>query len=196
MPAMIPSTLLQVAGAADTTYTRIIGTELSGLAQALAIAEIGAVILVYVFLGVAVFALLRLQKGVSEAREKLDGVQRDVRELVESGNQIVAKATGIVESVRASVDSVHETVEYANRRAQRAVSDLADRVDEFNRTLALIQSDTQNVVVAALSAVRGVRAGVHAFKTGRRARHVEGNGETPEALPSRPRLKRRAPAGA
>jgi uncharacterized protein YoxC len=196
MPTMIPSAFLQVAGATDTTYTRIVGTELSGLAQALAIAEIGAVILVYVLLAVALFALLRLQKGVNEAREKLDGVQRDIKELVESGNKIVTTATGIVESVKSSVESVHETVDYANRRAQRAVSDLADRVDEFNRTLALIQSDTQNVVVAALSAVRGVRAGVNAFKSGRRARHVDGNGEPPDALPSRPRLKRRAPAGA
>jgi hypothetical protein len=95
--------------------------------------------------------------------------------------------------VKSTVDDVHETVEYTNKRAQQAVGDLADTVDDFNRTLTVMQSETQGVVVAALSAMRGVSAGVKALKRrpGRKKADEDRNGDERVEAGARPRLKRR-----
>lgn len=185
--------LFQAAAAADTVVM-----EMSTLQKVLAVAQIGAVILAYVLMGALLFAVLRMAKAVEAAKDKIDDVRKDIRELIENGNKIVAKGNAIVESVKRSVDGVTGTVNTATHRANRAVSQLADRVDEFNHTLSLVQSETQNVVVGALAAVKGVKAGLGVIKgrgrqRSRRDLPREDDGDGHDHSP-RPRLKRRAHA--
>jgi uncharacterized protein YoxC len=186
--------LIQAAAAADTVVM-----ELSTLQKVLAVAEIGAVLLAYVLMGALLFAVLKMAKAVEAAKDKIDDVRKDIRELIDNGNKIVAKGNAIVDSVRKSVDGVAGTVDTATHRAQRAVSDLADRVDEFNHTLSLVQSETQTAVVGALAAIKGVKAGLGAMRGRRRPKadlpraDDNGDGFEEEASP-RPRLKRRAHA--
>ncbi len=80
---------------------------------------------------------------------------------------------------------------------------LADRVDEFNGALGIVQEDTQSVIFSALAALKGVRAGLSALRNGRRrkgGRHREVERErshrdqdAPIDSDDRPRLRRRAP---
>jgi uncharacterized protein YoxC len=197
MDLLTPALFFQVASAADTVVARVVATELSTLQKVLAVAEIGLVVLAYVLIGALLFAVLRIAKTIEQAKDKLEDVRKDIRELVENGNKIVAKANGIVDSVKSSIEGVQETVDYTNQRAQQAVSNLADRVDEFNNTLSIVQTETQNVVVGALSAIKGVKAGVSAMTRRKRARPVtppvDRNGDGRVEAPARPRLKRRAP---
>jgi uncharacterized protein YoxC len=187
---------LQIAGAADTVITKVVATELSTLQKVLAFAEIGAVLLAYALMAALLFAILKMARAVEAARDKVDDVRKDVRELIDNGNRILERANSIVESVKSSVEGVTDTVDTANRRAHQAVSDLADRVDDFNRTLTLVQTETQDAVVTALSAIKGVKAGVGALRGRRRPKakaaippdDADGDGR---ATTGRPRLKRR-----
>jgi uncharacterized protein YoxC len=195
MHVLIPAVFFQVAAASDTLITRVVATELSTLQKILAFAEIGLVVLAYALVGGLLFAVLKITKTIEEAKDKLEDVRKDVRELVENGNKIVAKANGIVDTVKSSIDSVHETVETANQRARNAVSNLADRVDEFNNTLTIVQTETQDAVGTALAAIKGVKAGLGAFTRRKRTRATvpadDLNGDGQLGAPVRPRLKRR-----
>jgi uncharacterized protein YoxC len=196
MPLLTQTLLLQAAAASDTVITRLVGSQLSGLQKVLAVAEIGAVVLAYALIGALLFAALKVAKAIEASKDEIKEVRRDIHDLVRHMNGIVESSKGIVDSVRHGIEHVQETADYANQRVKRAVGDLADRVDEFNRTITLVQSETQDVVIAALSAVRGVRAGMTALKRKRpkETRGETGNGDFRVDTPARPRLKRRAHA--
>lgn len=196
MHTLISGIVLQVAGATDTVLMRMVPGETSAFDKILGVAQMGAVVLAYVLMGAAVFAVFKLQKSFEGAKSSLDEVGRDIKELVDNANAISRHATSIMEDVKANVDGVSETVAVANRRAQQAVGDLADRVDDFNRTLGLVQTETQDVVVGALAAIKGVKAGVRALGRRKRAKAAPPSNDVNEdgnvAVPARPRLKRRA----
>lgn len=200
MPLILALVVTQLASASDTAVVRVIAPTPSALDRVLMVAEIGAVLLAYVLVAGVVFAGLRARRSLDSARESLDAVGKDLKELADNANRISHSVTQMAETIRRDVDEVHSTVEYANRRARTAVTTLADRIDRFNDTVGVVQKDTENVVFAALSAIKGVRAGVAAMR-GRRpkrgrprsaARRDDDELDTPPDLPARPRLRRRA----
>src|SRR5436190_24259296 len=113
MHLLSPALFLQVAVAHDTVLTRIVETELSTLEKILAFAQNGAVVLVYVLLAALVFAILKMAKTIEQAKDKLEDVRMDIRELIDNGNKIVAKTNSIVDTVKSSIDGVQETVDNA-----------------------------------------------------------------------------------
>lgn len=198
MDVLNPTLFFQVAAASDTLLARVVGAELTALQKVLAVAQIGLVVLAYVMVGALVFAALKVAKSIDAAKDKLEDVRSDVHQLIGKADAIVTKADSMVESVKSTVDGVTDTVKRANRRAHAAASDLADRVDEFNRTLSLVQTETQDGVIAALSAIKGVTAGVSALRRGRgkgKAVREDSRGDERKDRPTRPRLKRREHAG-
>jgi hypothetical protein len=188
--------LQQSLARADTVVTVIVPPSAGWFAQLTDIAG-GILTLLTVILMIAgVLALIRLRKSFDNAQSSLNEVGRDVRELVDATNRIAQDFAGVSDSVRKTASGLGDTVEYANERARRAVSDLADRVDEFNVALATVQHDTQSVMVSALAALRGVRAGMAAIRRPRNKRDQDGrldpaDDDAPD-LPARPRLRRRA----
>src|SRR5262249_4964091 len=162
------------------------------------VAGSAAVLLPYLLFGAAIWVALRVRKSLESARVALDEIGKQLSSLTQYANEIAGDVAAVTETVRTQVDSVHETVEYANRRARHAVTVLADRVDEFNGALATVQQDTQQVLVTALAALKGVRAGVSALRKQRKPRVPDpgeaalGDDDTPPDLPARPRLRRRA----
>jgi uncharacterized protein YoxC len=183
---------------ADTVITRMVPPAAGWFERTTEIAG-GILTLLTVALMVGgILALIRLRRSFEAAQSSLDEVSKDVRELVDATNRIAQDFAGVSDSVRKTAAGLNDTVEYANERARRAVSQLADRVDEFNGALAAVQHDTQNVVVSALAALKGVRAGMDAIRRPRRKRDRENpddgfdvDGDAPD-LPARPRLRRRA----
>jgi uncharacterized protein YoxC len=188
--------LLPQSAVRDTVITWVVPAPSGWFEQVTDIAA-GILTLLTVLLMVGgVLALIRLRKSFEAAQSSLDGVSKDVRELVDATNRIAQDFAGVSDSVRKSASGLSDTVDYANERARRAVSQLADRVDEFNGALAAVQHDTQNIVVSALAALKGVRAGMNAIRRPRRKHDRDGrvdvdDDEAPD-LPARPRLRRRA----
>jgi uncharacterized protein YoxC len=201
MYTLITELALQGTFAADTVLMRAVPPESTFLQTVLSIAEVLAVLLAYALLGAAVIAVLKLRKAVDLAKSSFDEVARDVRALADNLNKISQSAVGIADIVRKEVDSVQDTVAYANERTKRAITGIADSVDGFNRSVGLVQQDAQNAIVTAISTIRGVRAGVSALGIGRSkkkrrraaAAAIEADLEhEPDNVPARPRLKRRA----
>ena len=182
----------------DTIVARMVPSPTTGFQTVIAIAGSAAVLLPYLLFGTAIWAGFRMRKSFEAARSSLDEIGRHLSALSEHANRIAADVASVTDTVRTQVDSMHETVEYANRRARHAVTVLADRVDEFNGALSAVQQDTQQVIVTALAALKGVRAGVSALRKRKRPSSEPesvpdaDDDETPPDLPARPRLRRRA----
>lgn len=198
LPLSFLEVLQQARTLPDTIVARLVPPPASGFQTVSAIASAAAVLLPYVVLGAAVWAALRMRKSFESVKQSLELVAQHLAALTENANRVATDVASVADTVRTQVDSVHETVEYANRRARHAVKVLADRVDEFNNTLAAVQQDTQGVVVTALAALRGVRAGASALRKKPRPSRApadtadEPDDDTPPDLPARPRLRRRA----
>lgn len=195
MPVLTTMLLLQAASSSDTVVARVVATQMSGLQKVLAVAEIGAVLLAYALLAALLLVALKVAKALEASKDEIKEVRRDIHDLVKHMNRIVESSKGIVDSVKNGIENVQGTADYANRRVKRAIGDLADRVDEFNHTMTLVQTETQDVVVAALSAIRGVKAGVGALRK-RKRRLADNDTDSPNEdprvdAPARPRLKRR-----
>ena len=187
--------------AADTVIAKIVLPEPSWFEQVIAIASGILTLLPFALLIVAIWVAFKLRESFERARESLTDVRTDIRELIGAANRISEDVAGMSSSVRSSVDALNETVTYTNTRARQAVSRLADRVDAFNDALEVVQEDTQSVIVTALSALRGLRAGVAAMRkpTRRRRRREEpdvplDDDDEPADYP-RPSLRRRARGG-
>lgn len=197
---MQPLTLLltQATALPDTIVARIVPPSTSWFTQ---VTDVAAGVLILLALGMfvgVIWVALRLRASFERAQGTLEDVGRDLKTLVDRANGVAQNATAIAEAVRADLQDVRETVDFANQRARHAVSVLADRVDDFNAALATMQRDTQGIVVTALTAFRGLRAGMAAFRgRGRRrpqpAEMVFAEDEDVEnEIPERPRLRRRA----
>jgi hypothetical protein len=204
MQPLLFSAFAQSSALPDTVLMRLVPSQATGVQQFMAAAQAGAVLLVYVLVIAAIWAVIRLRRRLHGALDTLEAVGRDLRTLAENANRISSSVAEVAASVRSDVATVHETVEYANRRARHAVSVLADRVDEFNGALGIVQEDTQGVIFSALAALKGVRAGLAALRgtpggrggrrRGKSVRGTHADEETPIDLAERPRLRRRAPA--
>jgi hypothetical protein len=186
--------------ATDTVVARIVLPEPSWFDQVVSIAGGILTLLPFVLLIVAIWVAFKLRESFDRAREALTDVRADIRELIGAANRISEDVAGMSSSVRTSVDSLNETVTYTNTRARHAVSRLADRVDAFNDALEVVQEDTQSVIVTALSALRGLRAGVAAMRKPSRRRRRREEPDLPpddddDAEYARPSLRRRARGG-
>jgi hypothetical protein len=196
--------LMQDRGLAGLDSVRLVPPPESWFAQVTDVAT-GILTILTVGLFVAlIWMAIRLRKSFDEAQASLAEMRRDLHELVDRASKLAENAAAVAVTVREEVGHVRETVDYANRRARHAVTALADRVDEFNSALAAVQRDTQGVLVTALAAARGIRAGVSAMrKRPRRPQpadmayahdDADDDSEPPADLPARPRLRRRVRA--
>jgi hypothetical protein len=203
MQPLLFAALTHTPALPDTVLMRVVPAAATGLQQFLAFAEVGAVVLVDVLVATVIWAVVRLRHSLEAARASLEGFGRDLRSLADNANRISVNVAEVAASVRSDVASVHETIDYANRRAHHAVTVLADHVDEFNGALGIVQDDTQNAIFSALAALKGVRAGLAALRGGRsgkggrrrdaRRERTGDDAESPIDLVERPRLRRRAP---
>ena len=130
-PLLFP-VIAQAAAVHDTVMVAMVPAAATGIQQFVAVAEAGAVLLVYALVILVVWAVIRLRRTLEAARASIEGVDRDLRILVDNASRISQSVADVAASVKTDVAAVHETVEYANRRARHAVTVLADRVDEFN----------------------------------------------------------------
>lgn len=199
---MLALTVLLAQGSStptDTVVTRIVLPAASWFTQVADVASgLVAILTVLLFVSLLVVAV-RMRRSFDRAQAALEDIGRDLRTLVERANGVAQHAGTLAEALHSDLNEVRETVDFANRRARHAVSQMADRVDEFNDSLATMQRDTRGMVVTALAAFRGLRAGMAAFKRrGRKPQPAEMvfdddyDDEPEHDLPARPRLRRRA----
>jgi hypothetical protein len=194
-------TIVQGLSTQDTLVMRTLPPVPTWWAQVTEVAGGILILLTVALVAGLLLLMLRLRKTVDKLEARFDELSTDAKQLIERGKAVTESVADITAGIREEMVSIRETVEVTNRRARRAVSRLADRVDQFNGALEAVQRDTQGVIVSAIAAVRGLRAGVAAMRRKpRRPAPAEitddfddddGSLELARELPSGPRLRRR-----
>ena len=160
LPILYPM-LLQSAVARDTIVALTVATRtpwdyLEGVVQ-LVVLAVALVALVTVVLGA-----LAVRRGVGALERALASITADAKPLMEEATRTVAEARGIVETVRSEVDKTAETVSAIRVRVDDVAQSAADRLEDVNALLDVVQQEMEDTVLAATSAVRGVRVGATA----------------------------------
>jgi uncharacterized protein YoxC len=177
----------------DTVVMRMVPPDPTWFEQITGVASGITSLLPYVLAIGLIVVAIRLRSSFEETKGVLASAKEDLNQLAEAATRMARDVAAVAEMVRTDVAKVHETVDYTNRRARRAVSALADRVDSFTATVEAVQTETQDVIISGLAAMRGVRAGVAALrkKPAPRSRARLAVDEDIDDPPSRPRLRRR-----
>jgi uncharacterized protein YoxC len=175
----------------DTVVMRMVPPDPSWFQQITGVAS-GITSLVPYALAIGlIYVAVKLRSSFDETKTALTSSKQDLKDLADAANRMAQDVAAVAEMVRTDVAKVHDTVDYTNRRARHAVSNLADRVDSFTATIEAVQTETQDVIISGLAALRGVRAGVAALRkkpTSRRHPALDDDRDDP---PARPRLRRR-----
>ncbi len=128
----------------------------------------GVLQIVVLLLGVAVLVTLVLllntvRLGVSRLNEAVERLSNETRPLIENANRVVGDARAVVTRVRRDIERVTSAAEEIGDRLYDAADTTAQRVDEVNAVLDVLQAELEDVAISAVSALRGANMGARAF---------------------------------
>jgi uncharacterized protein YoxC len=93
----------------------------------------------------------------------IERLQSDVAPLIRHANAIADNVNFLTTSIRSDIQKVNNTIDSANDRVKRALTQAERRLNEFNALMAVVQSEAEGVFVSTASTVRGVRRGAASF---------------------------------
>ena len=113
---------------------------------------------------------------MAKLNESVERLSNETRPLIESANQVVGDARAVVVRVRRDIERVTSAAEEIGDRLYDAADTTAQRVDEVNAVLDVLQAELEDVAISAVSAIRGANMGARAFgavfgKRSRNSRH-------------------------
>jgi hypothetical protein len=114
-------------------------------------------------LGIGMIYLARAAVALSVRLKRLErslqDIGRDARPVLDRARAIGENLNFIVMSVRKEVDRVSETIAVANDRLEDVIEAAEDRVQDLNALIDVVQSEVEESVITATSALRGIRTG-------------------------------------
>lgn len=171
LPRFATWSLLQVASLPDTIITRTIPDRgvlewTGGLLQIL-------VLLLAVGALVSLILLLRaMRDGVKQLNAALARITSDTRPMLANANAIVDDARAMVATVKRDVSAVSGAAAAMGDTLRDAADITAQRVDEVNAVLDVVQAELEETAITAVAAVRGVRLGAQEMLA-----HLPGRGQ-------------------
>jgi len=174
MVAMLGWILLQAAALPDTIVTKPIAAPTTALGTAISVANLLVSLLLIVLVLLLVPMVLGARKAVDQFSRLLDRLTRDLTPLVQHANTIAADVHYITASVRDEVAHVGSVIRDAGERVTGALDASEERLRELGSVLDVVQDEVEDTLVSAASTLRGARAGVAAFRNGRRGRRLRG----------------------
>lgn len=160
LPRLVTWTLWQAASLPDTIITRTIPDRgvlewTSGILQILVLLlAVGALVSLILLLGA-------MRDGVRKLNASLDRLTSDTRPLLANANAIVDDAREMVATVKRDVSVVSDAAAAMGDTILDAAQVTAQRVDEVNAVLDVVQDELEESAITAIAAVRGVRLGAH-----------------------------------
>jgi methyl-accepting chemotaxis protein len=160
LPRLVTWSLLQAASLPDTIITRTIPDRgvlewTSGVLQILVLLlAVGALISLILLLGA-------MKEGVRKLNGTLERIASDTRPLLANASAIVDDAREMVATVKRDVSTVSGAVAVMGDTILDAADVTAQRIDEVNAVLDVVQEELEETTISALTAVRGVRLGAN-----------------------------------
>ena len=106
-----------------------------------------------------VLLLLAVKKGIEQLNETVDKLSGDVRPLIKNANEVIGEARKVVARVRGDVERVSEAASAVSDQLLYAAEVTADRVDDVNAVLDVLQAELEDLAISTVSTVRGVSVG-------------------------------------
>ncbi len=158
LPRLLSWSLVQAATLPDTIIARTIPDRgilewTSGILQMVVLLLAAGALVAFILL------LAGLRGGVQKLNATLDRLTNDTRPLLANTNAMVGDAREMVATVRRSVDSVSHAAGAIGETLLDAAEVTAQRVDEVNAVLDVMQDELEETAITAVSAIRGVRLG-------------------------------------
>jgi hypothetical protein len=124
-------------------------------------------------------AALALSVRFKRLERSLQDIGRDARPVFDRARAIGENLNFIVMSVRKEVDRVSETIALANDRLEDVLEAAEDRVQDLNALIDVVQTEVEESVITATSALRGIRTGAKILR-GRRSKGDDSESEGTE----------------
>ena len=154
----VPSVLLQAATLPDTIIARTVPVRglfeyTSGILQILVLLlGIGALVAL-------VLLLLTVRKGIDTLNNTVERLSGEVRPLLKNANEVVGDARAVVARVRSDVDRVSDAASAVSDQLLHAAEVTAERVDDVNAVLDVLQDELEDMAISTVSTVRGATVG-------------------------------------
>lgn len=162
LPRFVSWSLMQAASLPDTIITRTIPDRgvlewTSGVLQILVLLlAVGALISL-------ILLLQAMRDGVQKLNGTLERLNADTRPMLANANAIVGDAREMVATVKRDVAVVSDAAAAMGDTILDAATATAQRIDEVNAVLDVVQDELEETAITAISAVRGVRMGANAL---------------------------------
>ena len=165
--AFIQASVLPDTIVARTVPVRGIFEYSSGILQIL-------VLLLGIGVLVALVSLvMAIKKGIEKLNNTVDKLSNEFHPLIKSANEVVGDARQLVARVRSDVERVSGAASAVGEQLLYAAEVTADRVDDVNAVLDVLQAELEDMAISTVSTVRGVSVSAKllgAAFTGRRKR--------------------------
>jgi hypothetical protein len=162
MPRLIVWPLQQVSSFPDTIIARTI-PDRGVLEWTNGILEMLVLLLAAGALAALIVLLLAVRDAVRKAHTTLDTLTKDTQPLLANANAIVRDARDMVATVKRDVTVVSDAAAAMGDTLLDAAEITAQRVDDVNAVLDVIQDELEETAITAVSAIRGARLGTQAM---------------------------------
>lgn len=106
-----------------------------------------------------VMLLLTLKRGIEKLNDTVDKLSGDVRPMIKNANEVIGDARKVVARVRDDVERVSDAATAVSDQLLYAAEVTADRVDDVNAVLDVLQAELEDMAISTVSTVRGVSVG-------------------------------------
>jgi len=158
LPRVVSWPLLQSVTLPDTIIARTI-PDRGVLEWTGGVLEILVLLLAVGALASLILLLAAMRDGVRKLNATLDRLTTDTRPMLSSARAMVEDAREMVATVKRDVGSVSGAAAAMGETIHEAVDVTAQRIDEVNAVLDVVQDELEDAAITAITAVRGVRLG-------------------------------------
>lgn len=144
----------------------------------------GVLQIVVLLLGIAtlvalVFLLVSVRRGIDRLNGAVEKLSGDIRPLLSNANEIVVDARKVVARVRGDIERVSDAAGAVSDQLLHAAEVTADRVDDVNAVLDVLQAELEDMAISTVSTVRGVSVGARLLGAAFGRRRKRGKSRSP-----------------
>jgi hypothetical protein len=167
--SLVSLNLLQALAPQDTIVARMI-SERGVLDWTNGILQFVVLVLGVATLVTMVVLLVTVRRGVLELNTLLKQFAADTRPLIASASAVATDAREVVAMLRTDAERVTDAASLVSEQLIEAAEATAQRVDDVNAVLDVLQAELEDTAIAAAAVVRGVRIGASTLTNSPRRR--------------------------